>query len=194
MELRLRGGFELALSCHHRIALRNTGTVIGLPEVNFGILPGAGGVVRLTLLIGFERALDYLVTGRRVDPEMARRDGLIDDVVEDGGELFAKGRAWIRANASPLQPRDRPRSLGAHQLPPAVRLALLMAPAQLARLGALKSRAARRIAEVAADACFVDFDTALRIETRALVELLVSPEASSLIAEFFAARQRPSIA
>ena len=67
----LGGGFELALACNRRIALRRDDIVIGLPEVKFGILPGAGGVVRLTRLIGLEPALAYLLSGKQVDVDSA---------------------------------------------------------------------------------------------------------------------------
>src|SRR5690554_8219263 len=59
----LGGGFELALSCHYRCALKTA--AVGLPEVNLGILPGAGGTQRLPRLVGVETALDFITSGKR---------------------------------------------------------------------------------------------------------------------------------
>lgn len=71
----LGGGYELCLACHRRIALANPKTRIGLPEVTFGILPAAGGVIRLTAVLGILPALEFLVTGRSVTVDEALRPG-----------------------------------------------------------------------------------------------------------------------
>jgi len=76
----LGGGLELALGCHYRVAL-NTAQV-GLPEVNLGILPGAGGTQRLPRLIGVEAALDMITTGKFVKAPNALELGIVDEVTE----------------------------------------------------------------------------------------------------------------
>jgi enoyl-CoA hydratase len=73
------GGCELALACHLRIASENA--VLGLPEVSLGIIPGYGGTQRLPRLVGQGRALELLMTGRRVRAEEAERIGLVNQVV-----------------------------------------------------------------------------------------------------------------
>ncbi|MCP4039847.1 MAG: enoyl-CoA hydratase/isomerase family protein [bacterium] len=75
----LAGGLELALSCDLRVASDNAS--FGLPETTRGMLPGAGGTQRLPRLIGPERALELIMTGRRIDAEEALRIGLISRVV-----------------------------------------------------------------------------------------------------------------
>jgi E-phenylitaconyl-CoA hydratase len=75
----LAGGLEIALSCDLRIASDNA--TFGLPEVTRGMLPGAGGTQRLPRLIGPERALDLIMTGRRIDADEALRIGLVTRVV-----------------------------------------------------------------------------------------------------------------
>ncbi len=75
----LAGGLEIALACDLRIASENA--TFGLPEVTRGIIPGAGGTQRLPRLIGPERALDLILTGRRIDAREAERIGLIGRVV-----------------------------------------------------------------------------------------------------------------
>ncbi|MCL2913271.1 3-hydroxyacyl-CoA dehydrogenase NAD-binding domain-containing protein [Shewanella corallii] len=66
----LGGGFELALACHYRIAMM--GTQLGLPEVNLGLIPGAGGALRLAAVAGFEPAIDFACSGQ---PQKAERWG-----------------------------------------------------------------------------------------------------------------------
>ncbi len=176
----LGGGYELALACHHRIAIDAPRVVIALPEVNFGILPGAGGVVRLTRRLGLQHALDYLLTGRKVSAKEALAEGLVDDLAASHAELHAKARTFIVSHPEQLQPWDM------EQITPCATAPSL--PVRAMPEG-LESRAAGIIAKLAADSLTLDFDIALRRETEALVELLVSPEAAELIARFFAARR-----
>ena len=75
------GGLELALGCHYRIA--SPTTRLGLPEVTLGFVPGAGGTQRLPRLVGLERALDMIVSGRLVPAHEALASGLIDEITED---------------------------------------------------------------------------------------------------------------
>ena len=77
----LGGGYELALACHWRIATDSAKTQIGLPEVQLGIIPGAGGSVRLPRLIGARAALDIILQGRSERAQKALRLGMVDEVV-----------------------------------------------------------------------------------------------------------------
>jgi enoyl-CoA hydratase len=73
------GGCELALACHMRLASENA--VLGLPEVSLGIIPGYGGTQRLPRLVGTGRALELILSGRRVKADEAERIGLVNRVV-----------------------------------------------------------------------------------------------------------------
>ena len=77
----LGGGLEVALGCHYRIAAGSAS--LGFPEVNLGLLPGASGTQRLPRLIGAERALDMMLSGKPVNAETALDYGLIDQIIED---------------------------------------------------------------------------------------------------------------
>ena len=77
----LGGGLELALATHYRIATDDEVTKLGLPEVQLGLIPGAGGCQRLPRLVGARTALDLILTGRSLDGRRARRAGVVDDVV-----------------------------------------------------------------------------------------------------------------
>ena len=87
----LGGGCELALCADYRIA--STKAVLGLPEVQLGIMPGIGGTQRLPRLIGSSRAKDLIFTGRHVDAEEALEIGLVDALV-DPDELLDAAMGW----------------------------------------------------------------------------------------------------
>jgi len=98
--LALGGGCEFALGCHYRVGV--AGAQIGLPEVNLGILPGAGGTQRMPRVIGVEKALDMIVSGRPTKSEAIAKLGFFDRMVEGDAvagavqfaeEVIAKGAA-----------------------------------------------------------------------------------------------------
>ncbi|MDX2223745.1 MAG: enoyl-CoA hydratase-related protein, partial [Rhodospirillaceae bacterium] len=98
----LGGGFELAMGCHHRIAAPTA--KIGLPEVNLGLIPGAGGTQRLTRLIGAEAALEAILSGRHIGAAEALKRGAIDEVADGdlrtaavaAAERLADAKTWRR--------------------------------------------------------------------------------------------------
>lgn len=77
----LGGGLEWALACGYRIATDSPKTSLGLPEVQLGLLPGAGGTQRLPRLIGAQAALDLILTGKTIKPKKALKLGVVDEVV-----------------------------------------------------------------------------------------------------------------
>ena len=105
----LGGGFELALACHHRIAVDRPDARFGLPEVTLGLLPGGGGVTRLVRLLGLQEALmQVLLQGRRLRPAKAVDVGVVDALAPSDGEALDAAVAWIQANPRAAQPWDRP--------------------------------------------------------------------------------------
>ena len=77
----LGGGLELAMACHARVCSDNPKTALGLPEVQLGLLPGGGGTQRLPKLVGVQKALDMMLTGKQLRAKQALKAGLINDVV-----------------------------------------------------------------------------------------------------------------
>ena len=75
------GGLEFALACAYRIASESPKTLLALPEVQLGLIPGAGGTQRLPRLVGLRAALDMILTGKNVRPKKALQTGLVDEVV-----------------------------------------------------------------------------------------------------------------
>lgn len=102
----LGGGYEICLACHYRIALDNPKAVIGLPEVQLGLLPGGGGTQRLPRIIGMEAALMLMVEGKRISPNEAFGYGMVNDIAATREEMMEKAIKWILANPKAIQPWD----------------------------------------------------------------------------------------
>ncbi len=98
----LGGGCELAAGCHYRVAAR--GTRIGLPEVNLGLLPGAGGTQRLPRLVGFDAALSMMLDGRPRAVDAGEMAGFTDSIVDSDVRAAAVAFASRVAEAG-LGPR-----------------------------------------------------------------------------------------
>ena len=94
--LALGGGLELALACRVRLATDEARTQLGLPEVRWGLLPGAGGTQRLPRLIGFDAAMDLLLSGRSIPPADAVSLGMFTQIVP-AAELLDAAKAAARA-------------------------------------------------------------------------------------------------
>jgi len=88
----LGGGLELAMACHWRIASRDA--KVGLPEVNIGVMPGAGGTQRLPRLVGPEIAMEMTTSGKHFDARFGLEHGLIDELVD--GDLRQEAIAFAR--------------------------------------------------------------------------------------------------
>jgi 3-hydroxyacyl-CoA dehydrogenase/enoyl-CoA hydratase/3-hydroxybutyryl-CoA epimerase len=109
----LGGGLEWALACDFRLASDSPKTTLGLPEVQLGLIPGAGGTQRLPRLIGAQAALDLILTGRSVKPHRARKLRLVDEVVPAPLLLdLAKKRARELASGQRTVERRREQGRG----------------------------------------------------------------------------------
>jgi 3-hydroxyacyl-CoA dehydrogenase/enoyl-CoA hydratase/3-hydroxybutyryl-CoA epimerase len=75
------GGLELSLACHYRIASNHKKTVLALPEVKLGVIPGTGGTQRLPRLVGIQKALGYMLTGMNIYARSAKKIGLVDELI-----------------------------------------------------------------------------------------------------------------
>jgi 3-hydroxyacyl-CoA dehydrogenase/enoyl-CoA hydratase/3-hydroxybutyryl-CoA epimerase len=187
----LGGGLEIALACHHRIAA-DARMELGLPEVSLGLLPGGGGVTRTVRMFGIQDALmKVLLQGPRMQPAKALSVGLIDEVVP-ADELLAKAREWVLANAdnpeAASQPWDRPgyRIPGGTPSTPKLAAFLPSFPSNLRKqIKGAAYKAPRNIMSAAVEGSQVDFDTASRIESRYLVELLVGQQFKNMTQAFF---------
>ncbi len=183
----LGGGYEICLATHHRIAMKNPHTRIGLPEVSLGLLPGGGGVVRLVRRLGLEKALPFLLEGTKLRPQEALQAGLVDELAEDRDDMLCKARAWIKANPGARQPWDEKgyKIPGGTPVHPNVAQMVMAAPAMLKKKTKGLLPAPEAILAAAVEGAQVDLEAALRIESRYFVELVVTPVAKNLMTFFF---------
>ncbi|MCG8673653.1 MAG: 3-hydroxyacyl-CoA dehydrogenase NAD-binding domain-containing protein [Pseudomonadales bacterium] len=183
----LGGGLEICLSCNQRIALNDRKIKLGLPEVTLGLLPGAGGIIRLTRMLGLEAALPFLLEGKQVSPEKAKSAKIIDDIAENQEELIAKSKQWCKDNPNAQQPWDTrgykvPGGTPSH---PALAQKLPIVPAMLKNKTKGCYPAPEAILSAAVEGLQVDFDNALKIEGRYFTSLAVGQVAKNMITAFF---------
>jgi 3-hydroxyacyl-CoA dehydrogenase/enoyl-CoA hydratase/3-hydroxybutyryl-CoA epimerase len=184
----LGGGYELCLACNHRIVVDDPKAVTGLPEVTLGLLPGAGGVVRLTAKLGLETALPLLLEGKQVPPQKALKIGMVDDIVATRDELVPAAKAWIKANPEDaVQPWDRKgfRYPGGDAVHPRIRQTAMGASAMLYQKTRGLLPAPEKILDVAVNSMRMTFDAALRMETRRFIGLMATKESKAAISTFF---------
>ncbi|MFF9478801.1 3-hydroxyacyl-CoA dehydrogenase NAD-binding domain-containing protein [Streptomyces sp. NPDC014733] len=185
----LGGGYEIALACHHRIALDTPATKIGLPEVTLGLLPAGGGVTRTVRLLGIADALlKVLLQGTQYNAVRARDAGLIHDVAATPEELLAKARAFIDAHPESQQPWDVKgyRIPGGTPAQPKFAANLPAFPANLKKqLNGASYPAPRNILAAAVEGSQVDFETAQTIEARYFTELVTGQISKNMIQAFF---------
>ncbi|GKS89949.1 3-hydroxyacyl-CoA dehydrogenase NAD-binding domain-containing protein [Acidovorax sp. SUPP2539] len=188
----LGGGLEVALAAHYRLGLHNAagGAQLGLPEVNLGLLPGAGGTQRAPRLMGAKAAAELMLSGKSMSARAALAAGLLDQCVE-GSDATAAGLAFANALLAQNAPVRRTRDL---PIPDAA--------AALADLDALAVDTAKKsrglfsplkIVECVRAAVELPFDEGLAKERALFVECLNSPQRAGLIHAFFAERETAKI-
>jgi 3-hydroxyacyl-CoA dehydrogenase / enoyl-CoA hydratase / 3-hydroxybutyryl-CoA epimerase len=185
----LGGGFEIALACNHRVAV-DGGYTIGLPEASLGLLPGGGGVTRIVRLLGIQTGLmDVLLQGSTFKPAQAMEKGLVDELVATQDELVPAAKSWVKANPDAVQnPWDAPgyKMPGGSPKTPALAAFLPAFPALLRKqLKGADYPAQKAILSAAVEGAQVDFDTASRIESRYMTNLIVNQGSKNMIQAFF---------
>ncbi|MHA6635254.1 fatty acid oxidation complex subunit alpha FadJ [Citrobacter farmeri] len=179
----LGGGLELALACHARVCTDDAKTVLGLPEVQLGLLPGSGGTQRLPRRVGISIALDMILTGKQLRAKQALKAGLVDEVVPQTILLDAAVE-WAK--------KDRP---GHRPLP--VRERILAGPLGRALLFRMVSKkteqktqgnypATERILQVIETGLAQGSSSGYDAEARAFGELAMTPQSQALRNIFFA--------
>jgi 3-hydroxyacyl-CoA dehydrogenase/enoyl-CoA hydratase/3-hydroxybutyryl-CoA epimerase len=195
----LGGGLEVALACTYRVASDGPKTKLGLPEVQLGILPGAGGTQRLPRLIGVRAALDLMLTGKQLDGRRAKAAGLVDEVVP-AAILLAVGKRIALELADGTREPKRAARTGSPQAMERVpgMLGIIFRKARDGVMGKTHGLypAPLRILQVVQEGLSRPLDQALDLEAKAFGELAVTPEARSLVHLFFtttAAKNDPGL-
>lgn len=183
----LGGGLELALGCHFRVALRDA--KLGLPEVKLGLLPGAGGTVRLPYLLGPQKALKVIVSGTPVDAATALEGGLVEAVYDR--DLVANAIAFARervAAGGPFRPvRDRREKIENTDL-----ARFDTEAAELAKK-ARGLEAPIACAQAVRNAITLPFDDALGAEREAFMRLVSGEQSRAQRHLFFAEREAAKV-
>jgi 3-hydroxyacyl-CoA dehydrogenase len=179
----LGGGLEVAMACHYRVA--SPDARVGQPEVNLGIIPGAGGTQRLPRLAGVAKAVEMCTTGKPIKAPEALQAGILDKLID--GDLLAGATAFAREVAGKPAPKTRQRNdkLGsaAENAPifaaarESVRKKQRGLPAPLAAIDAIEA------------ATKMPFDKGCEEEARLFDQCLYSDQSKALIHVFFAERE-----
>src|ERR1035441_5200603 len=181
----LGGGLEIALACHHRIVVDDPKIQLGFPEVQLGLLPGAGGVTRSVRMLGIVSALmSLLLQGQRVRPAKGQEIGIVDELVGSKEELIPAAKKWIEANPEAQQPWD----VKGYKIPggtpssPSLAQNLPAFPANLRKqIKGANYPAPHHIMAAAVEGAQVDFDNASEIEGRYFVDLVTGQVAKNMI-------------
>lgn len=187
----LGGGWEIALLGHHRLAVDDPGVRFGLPEVTLGLLPGAGGVTKMTRHLGLMGAHPYLIEGRLFSAQQAHTLGLVHALVAPSPQAEAHMRAlavdWINAHPTAQHPWEAKDYQVPGGRPANTELAGLLstAPALLKQRTRGLYPAPEAILACMVEGLQVDLATALRIESRYLAPLMTGANARAMINTFF---------
>ncbi|MGH1414102.1 MAG: 3-hydroxyacyl-CoA dehydrogenase NAD-binding domain-containing protein [Pelagimonas sp.] len=179
-------GLEIPLSTHRIFAADNPKAKIGLPEVMVGIFPGAGGTTRLARKLGAMGASPFLLEGKLSDPKRAKAAGLIDEVVEDP---LAAAKEWVLTakDADILKPWDAKgyKMPGGAPYHPAGFMTFVGASAMVNGKTQGVYPAAKAMLSAVYEGAMVPFDTALKIEARWFVNVLMNPSSGNMIRSLF---------
>lgn len=186
----LGGGLEVALVAHYRVAVPSAKA--GLPEVNIGLLPGAGGTQRLPRIVGVEKALEMVTSGQHVPAKAAHAMGLFDELVEEG-KLREGAIAFARKVVAENRPLNKVRELNAKveaaRGKPEIFEAFRKANAKKFR-GFMAPENNIKCIEAAVN---LPFDEGLKEERRLFMELMTGSQSAAQRYVFFAERQAAKI-
>ncbi len=182
----LGGGLEVALVCHYRVVVPSAR--MGLPEVNLGLLPGAGGTQRLPRVTGVEKALEMMTSGRHASAKEAHESGLADAIVEEGKLLegaIAFARKIVADNAPLTKIRERDDKVAEARGKPEIFEAFRKSIARKTR-GFLAPEYNIQCIEAAVN---LPFDEGMKVEAKLFRELVTGEQSAAQRHVFFAERQ-----
>jgi 3-hydroxyacyl-CoA dehydrogenase / enoyl-CoA hydratase / 3-hydroxybutyryl-CoA epimerase len=186
--LALGGGLELTLACHYRVLADHPKSVVGLPEVTVGLLPGAGGTQRLPRLIGIEPALPLLTLGTPVKPADALKLGIVH-AVAPADQVVAVARKWLQGTPEPQAPWDKkgftvPGGAGI-QASAKLGTAFSMATSLTSKATQHNYPAPIAILSAVFEGTQLPMDAALRVESKYFGKLIANPVARNIMRTLF---------
>jgi 3-hydroxyacyl-CoA dehydrogenase/enoyl-CoA hydratase/3-hydroxybutyryl-CoA epimerase len=184
--LALGGGLEVCLAGHYRVLANDAGAVLGFPEVNIGLLPGAGGTQRTPRLIGFRHAAEMILQCRNQKPEQALEKGLVHELAPVA-EVVERARRWVLEKGDPVQPWDKKgfKIPGGGLSHPATAQTFMLGNALIAKNTKHNYPAPIAAQSAMFEGCATSFDDGLKIESQYFGALLRGPVARNMMRALF---------
>jgi len=184
--LALGGGLEVCLACHYRVLADDPRAVLGFPEVNIGLLPGAGGTQRTPRLVGFRNAATMILQCKNQKPEQALAIGLVHELAP-ADQVVERARRWVLEEGDPVAPWDKKafKIPGGGLMSPGTMQTFMVGNALLAKN--TKHNYPGPIAAQSAiyEGCTSSFDQGLKIESEYFGSLLAGPVARNMMRSLF---------
>jgi 3-hydroxyacyl-CoA dehydrogenase / enoyl-CoA hydratase / 3-hydroxybutyryl-CoA epimerase len=187
-------GFELALACHHRIAIKRSNIKLGLPETSYGLMPSGGASIRLLWLLGLEQAYHILTNGHSLTPEEALHVGIIDELADNEKDLIERAKDWLLGHRDAKRTWDTegecipvPSAVSTRNddMQAATGNLIRKLTAELYKKYYNNYPAYQAVLSTLAEATKLDFDTACRIQSRYFAYLVTTKEAKNMIKAFW---------
>jgi 3-hydroxyacyl-CoA dehydrogenase/enoyl-CoA hydratase/3-hydroxybutyryl-CoA epimerase len=187
--LALGGGLEVCLACHYRVLANDAGAVLGFPEVNIGLLPGAGGTQRTPRLVGFRNAATMVLQCRNQKPEQALEIGLVHELAP-AAEVVARAKRWLLDSGDPLAPWDKKgfKIPGGGLMHPGTVQTFMMGNALLAKNTKHNYPAPIAAQSAMFEGCATSFDQGIKIESEYFGSLLSGPVARNMMRSLFVSK------
>ena len=183
----LGGGLELALACHYRVVADHPGVKLGQPEVQIGLMPGAGGTQRLLRLMGVEKSLRMNTEGKHFAPKDALDMGFIDELAEPGKEVEA-AKAWVLSTDVTCAPWDVKGFKvpgGAGLFNPGIVQTQTVGAALVQKMTSHNYPAPLAIMAATYEGSVLPIDKALDVESKYFTQLLMDPTSRNMTRTLF---------
>jgi 3-hydroxyacyl-CoA dehydrogenase/enoyl-CoA hydratase/3-hydroxybutyryl-CoA epimerase len=187
--LALGGGLEICLACHFRVLADDPKAVLGFPEVNIGLLPGAGGTQRAPRLVGFRQAATMVLQCRNQTPAQALEIGLVHELAPTG-KVVERARRWVLESGDPVQPWDKKGFRIPHGGLASPATAQVFMGGNALVTATTKHNYPAPIAAQSAmfEGCATGFDEGLKIESQYFGTLLAGPVARNMMRSLFVSK------
>jgi 3-hydroxyacyl-CoA dehydrogenase/enoyl-CoA hydratase/3-hydroxybutyryl-CoA epimerase len=184
--LALGGGLEVCLACHYRVLADHPKAVLGFPEVNIGLLPGAGGTQRTPRLIGFRNAATMVLQCRYQKPQQALEMGLVHELAP-ADQVVERARHWVLHEGDPVAPWDKKGFKIPHGglMSPATAQIFMAGNALVAKNTRHNYPAPIAAQSAMFEGCATSFDDGLKIESQYFGTLLAGPVARNMMRSLF---------
>jgi len=185
------GGLEICLACHYRVVSDAPGLLLGLPEVQVGLLPGAGGTQRMLRILGISRAMPYLLEGKHFDAAKGLKEGIVQAIASPD-TLLDTARRWLLDQPTAIQPWD----IKGYTLPGGGPFDAKVAPSFVVGNTMLQAQTLHNLpAPLAIQSCLYEgaqlpMDKALRVESKYLAYLTRDPVSRGMIRTLFVSKTK----